>query len=61
MNPELMKAAGFGKEVDAYQKKQCPFCNIHVKHESFRNPKSIREFEISGLCQECQDATFGRD
>ena len=29
--------------------------------EEFRNEISMREFEISGLCQKCQDSVFGVD
>lgn len=38
----------------------CPFCgkNINVENE-FRDALSKREFEISGLCQKCQDEMFG--
>lgn len=27
----------------------------------FRNLLSLKEFAISGMCQECQDSVFGRD
>lgn len=29
--------------------------------QGFRDDKSLREYRISGLCQECQDAFFGKD
>lgn len=35
----------------------CPSCNKPVGE--FRDELSQREFEISGLCQECQDGVFG--
>lgn len=51
---------------------ECPFC--HKKPEEismttgetwsvfpFRNELSAREYRISGLCQKCQDDTFGKD
>ena len=34
----------------------CPFCNKEVT--GFKDSLSLREFEISGLCQKCQDETF---
>lgn len=37
----------------------CPFCNKPVNQEDFRDALSRREFEISGLCQKCQDKFFG--
>lgn len=39
----------------------CPFCAKKVTLEQFRNVRSLRECEISGLCQKCQDDTFGVD
>ena len=37
----------------------CPICNKEIK--GFRDPRSIKEYKISGLCQECQDETFGTE
>jgi hypothetical protein len=37
----------------------CMFCGQPVT--GFRNEISKREFSISGLCQSCQDKTFGVD
>lgn len=40
----------------------CSVCdNVHNAQTDFRDNLSYREWEISGLCQECQDAVFGRD
>lgn len=36
----------------------CPFCGNHIDPEGFRDDLSLREFKISGLCQECQDKVF---
>ncbi len=35
----------------------CPFCEGQIT--GFRDVLSEREFHISGLCQKCQDETFG--
>lgn len=37
----------------------CVFCNKLVIIGDFRDPVSIEEYAISGLCQKCQDETFG--
>jgi len=37
----------------------CPFCGEVVDVEGFRDRRSLREFQISGLCQKCQDEFFG--
>lgn len=34
----------------------CPFCKRPIGE--FRDELSLREYSISGLCQECQDAVF---
>jgi len=61
MNQEIMKTMGFKREIDEVNKGICPFCHKHVKIEDFRNALSKKEYGISGLCQECQDETFGGD
>ena len=60
MNVVIMKKMGFGKEVAAVQNGKCPFCGKEIKgREDFKDELSWREYKISGLCQECQDKTFG--
>lgn len=59
MNKDIMRAAGFGKHVEDVEKGLCPFCNKPIKREDFKDELSRKEFKISGLCQKCQDATFG--
>lgn len=34
-------------------------CGKEVTLKSFRDELSIREYKISGLCQQCQDEIFG--
>ena len=58
MNPEIMKQAGFGEEVKLVNQGYCPFCHKKVNTLDFRDALSIREFEISGICQSCQNETF---
>lgn len=36
---------------------ECVFCK--KKALIFRDERSRKEFSISGLCQQCQDETFG--
>jgi uncharacterized CHY-type Zn-finger protein len=50
----------FGRsQTEAKEKKICVFCGEVIKMEDFKNQLSIKEYEISGLCQKCQDDTFG--
>jgi hypothetical protein len=43
----------------AVQEHICVTCGKPVS--SFRNDKSAREYEISGMCMNCQDEVFGKD
>jgi hypothetical protein len=58
MNKDIMRQAGFGKEVDMVEAGLCPFCGQKVDVNSFRDEVSKKEFHISGMCQKCQDKTF---
>ena len=60
MNKEIMKAAGFSDHVESVEKGLCPFCKEHINLDDFRDALSVKEYGISGLCQKCQDETFGR-
>jgi hypothetical protein len=44
---------------EAEKKGVCVWCKQLV--EEFRDAASEKEYAISGLCQLCQDATFGTD
>ena len=40
----------------------CVFCKKPIDPDKdFRNEISRKEFTISGICQICQDETFGKD
>lgn len=59
MNPEIMKQAGFEKELEKVRQGICPFCNRKVDPLKFQDESSRKEFTISGLCQSCQNEFFG--
>ena len=46
------------KFVERAAAKKCPFCGQDVDETSFRDALSLKEFNISGLCQGCQDDFF---
>jgi hypothetical protein len=58
MNKDIMEKMGFGKEVARAEQGNCAACGKPVK--GFRDQASRLEHRISGLCQKCQDDTFGR-
>ena len=40
----------------------CVFCQKTIDPETeFKDELSRKEFTISGICQKCQDQTFGED
>lgn len=59
MNKEIMKALGFGEQIEAVEHSFCPFCKNPITQVEFRDKISKREYKISGLCQKCQDKMFG--
>jgi len=60
MNKDIMKALGFGEQVARVEQQRCPTCGKAIQPETeFRDALSRREFNISGMCQKCQDDVFG--
>ena len=54
MNKKILDRFGF-----VVSDGHCPACDGKIDLSSFRDAISKREFEISGLCQKCQDKIFG--
>lgn len=62
MNPKIMRQAGFSEAVNKVNEGKCPFCHKEIPAklmDEFRDALSVKEYHISGLCQKCQDKTFG--
>lgn len=57
MNKDIVKQF-FPQAVEDYQNGICPFCKEKIITMDFKDELSRREYEISGLCQKCQDKTF---
>ena len=55
----FLRSLGFGREVSMVEECRCPLCADRVDEDEFRNEMFMREFESSGLCQECQYTVFG--
>lgn len=51
----------FPKQMNRIDKGLCPICGNEVIMEDFKNELSIREYNISGMCQVCQDQVFAVD
>lgn len=59
MSKSEFLAKFFPEQVARLEAGLCPTCGGEVKE--FRNALSRKEFEISGMCQKCQDSVFGED
>ena len=59
MNKAMMRKLGFNDEVDNVEQKKCPCCKKEVDEFGFKDALSRKEYRLSGLCQKCQDKTFG--
>jgi len=46
----------FPGTAEAIASNRCPICKSPIT--KFRDSLSVKEYEISGMCQKCQDATF---
>jgi len=40
---------------------KCPTCGNFIHMNEFKDELSVREFQISGMCQTCQDGVFDAD
>ena len=60
MNKDIIRKI-FPEEVSRVESKHCPICNKDMTSAQFKDKLSIREYKISGMCQECQDDTFSED
>jgi len=58
MNTSITSQLGLSKYVTAVEKGFCTCCSESLDMQSFKDPLSLKEFSISGLCQSCQDAIF---
>ena len=65
-NPEVQRYLDafakkcFGKsQTECKEQKICVYCHKKIEDEDFKNNISRKEYGISGLCQKCQDDTFG--
>lgn len=56
---EQMLETVFPEERERVKNHRCPFCGEQIREEEFRDEICKKEYEISGLCQKCQDEIFG--
>jgi len=56
MNEQILKIMGFSQELTLIKNGLCPICKQQIGE--FRDELSRKEFQISGMCQMCQDSFF---
>jgi len=55
----ITKALGIQRR-ESIQREVCAVCHKKVDPKTdFRDELSLKEYSISGMCQECQDKIFG--
>lgn len=57
MLDEMMRKV-FPEQMERRDNGECPFCGKKIDPAEFRDELSRREFDISGMCQACQDDFF---
>ena len=57
MNKKIIKQF-FPEALRAIQNERCPICNKKINMKDFRDNLSLKEFQISKMCQKCQDEVF---
>jgi len=58
MNKEIVKKF-FPKMVSRFEKGLCTICKKKINPDlEFQDELSRKEYNISGMCQDCQDKTF---
>jgi hypothetical protein len=57
---KLLIALGFEDQIKNVEENNCAWCGSDkTKFIDFKDNLSRKEFTISGMCQVCQDKTFG--
>lgn len=61
IKPDLNKPAFriFPDAKERIENNKCPICTKEIKEEDFNDELSKSEYTVSGLCQSCQNKTFG--
>jgi len=46
--------------MDKVKEGKCPTCGKIIDISLFKDELSLKEFRITGMCQDCQDEVFGK-
>ena len=53
----IRQVFGFDR-ISAIEDQVCPICGKKVAIDDFKDELSLKEFTISGMCQQCQNGVF---
>lgn len=56
---EMLNGPVFTKQVENIEAGKCATCGKDVNENDFTDSLSRKEFNISGMCQACQNEVFG--
>ena len=57
MNHDIIAEKLFGRIIsDSHNNKKCVTCGKKIT--KFKDDLSVKEYDISGMCQKCQDEMF---
>ena len=48
----------FPEKAKLIEEGRCPDCGVEIKNTVFVGIPAMKEFQITGLCQKCQDRAF---
>lgn len=58
VNPNKPVFTVFPDANISIQHGECPICHNEINDDEFKDDVSREEYQISGLCQKCQDDVF---
>lgn len=61
MNKDIMRNGGFGDWIERVEMGDCPICFEPINLDDFKDEISLKEFQITGMCQYCQDNFFAEE
>lgn len=56
---DMLRMCGMDKQVERIEEGCCPICGEEIDVSAFKDETSRKEYDISGMCQSCQDDIFG--
>ena len=55
---KMLRSLGFEEKIDKVELGFCPMCDSPISNDEFTDELSRKEYDISGMCQKCQNEMF---